>query len=154
MVRGRGGGLWGYILWTIEAYPGPGNRMLWDQPVSPAWAGGFFTTEPHGKPLSHQQMELKMTGFQYLCLNMCLRHWIFIKGSPFHKDDLKWNLGYRKKKKKKDGSEPSSLLFAPNLFAFSSARRCDHFGWIKNVCISLIEMLSSSLEIAAKSNLT
>ena len=38
-------GVWAYLLHGMRALPGPGV-----EPVSPALAGRFFTTEPPGKP--------------------------------------------------------------------------------------------------------
>ena len=38
-------GSWALLLCSVWDLPGPGN-----EPVSPALAGGFFTTEPPGKP--------------------------------------------------------------------------------------------------------
>ena len=38
-------GTWAYLLLSMWDLPGPGIK-----PVSPELAGGFFTTEPPGKP--------------------------------------------------------------------------------------------------------
>ena len=45
-VRGlRSCGIWAYVLHVISNLPGPGI-----EPVSLALVGGFFTTEPTGRP--------------------------------------------------------------------------------------------------------
>ena len=46
--------------WSGSPFPSPGGLLgPGIEPVSPALAGGFFTTEPPGKPQYHKLLDLK-----------------------------------------------------------------------------------------------
>ena len=46
--------------WSWLPFPSPGDPpdpgIQLESSLSPAWVGGFFTTEPRGKPLLHHMV--------------------------------------------------------------------------------------------------
>ena len=47
--------------WSELTFPSPGDLPDPEiEPMSPALAGGFFTTEPPGKPLGREKVKVKV----------------------------------------------------------------------------------------------